>query len=530
MSEWQGRRQSLRQVLAKSLHDIRGGAADKPGPYSPTRSIGDIPGATSRSVGPNNLLRGDRPRPLEDASCHGRCLLFSKKPGDAKLIGEEINARINLHRKMDFLRYWIECTSMQGFGRACKEDMCVYRILGDVNMGWALGVVQCYNPIYGSISLFEWNGDEAAFDCATNWNEQGKYFKLVKLALADIDLRWVNQVSGRLPGGEWASSETRCSKDGGIQCKGDGPDSWPARVPRPSKKQRREEPVALDQFKPEGDEPGLDARKDAHVKRSTNSKRVWNEEKLPPINIGTGVGLLLLVTDQDNKPLKLDRATEIKKQHKDKFWLPLISNEDEPSLIVEYALIDKVRMRDIEGMDFDEESYAQDVIGILGSDIIIVKTLSTDYVEKILKTEEISNYNESTRLFVGDSAPSAEQLREKGFSTLDIGDLRIHYGVCSTAEFGDMIPLSWSFFQTKLQLVKVPHLVTEILKKAVGLSGSFLGRKTTLARGFCSFIGERSGVSASIFFRSAFLSSIFLSKHIAIRIRLSQVPLPVPAL
>ena len=499
---WLGRRQSLRLALAKSLLDIRGGAANEPGPYGPARSFGDFLGATSRSVGPTNLLGDDRPRRLEGAACRGRCLLFSKKPGEAKLTGERITSRMH-HDLMSVLLLWIECTSIQGNGSACKEDMCVYRILGDDDEGWTLGVVQCYNPIYGTISLFEWNGDEAAFDCATNWNEQRKYFKLVKLALADIDLRWVNQVSGRVPGGGWASSETRCSKDSGVQCLGDGPDSWPAHVPKRSKEEISEEPVALDQFKPEGDEPGLDAKNDAFVKR--NGKRDRNGEKLSPTKSAPNQkGMVILVTDKQNEPLKLARATEIDEQHKDKFWLPLISNDDEPSIVVEYALVPKEQLSDIEGIGFDEGQYAQDVMDKLGKDIATVSTVSTEGMEKILKTNEISGYAEAMRIFGGYSAPSADELRKRNFSTIDIGDIRIHYGVCSTTEFGNMIPLSCSFYQSTLQIIKVPHLITELLKKAVGPSGSFNDRKTTRSRGFCSFIGERSGVSEIILLAQCF--------------------------
>lgn len=138
----------------------------------------------------------------------------------------------------------------------------------------------------------------------------------------------------------------------------------------------------------------------------------------------------------------MGRATQIDARFKNKLLLPLDPSKGEQTPIVEYALVTNDQLRKIENMAFDEETYTEDVKDNLGSEVDIVMTLSTDNVEKILRTKDIVDYAGSIRVFVGDSAPSAVELRERNFSTLDIDDIQIHYGVFDTDEFGNMIPLS----------------------------------------------------------------------------------------
>ena len=166
----------------------------------------------------------------------GKCSLFTvAQPGGAtggkveggggNLIREEITARTHIDPD-SIVRRFIECTSMQGFDRACKQATCAFRKNGD--NGWTLAVVERYDPLGDSIAMYCWNGNEDAFSSKT-WDD--KNFVLVELALRDIELRWVNQVSGKAPGGGRVPEETRCHIDGAIQCLVGGPDKWPFNVP-----------------------------------------------------------------------------------------------------------------------------------------------------------------------------------------------------------------------------------------------------------------------------------------------------------
>lgn len=224
---------------------------------------------------------------------------------------------------------------------------------------------------------------------------------------------------------------------------------------------------------------------------------------MPPIKRAEGqTGLVVVITDEAGNPLPVERATEIGDRFKNRLWVPLIKSDCNSTPFLEYALIDKVRMRDIEGTEFDMESFPEQMREILGSEIDIVKTLSTDYVENILTKVDgaLENYQGSVRVFVGKSAPSAAELDKMNFETLSTDDenIKIHYKVCATTDFEAMIPLSWSFFQSDLHKIKVPFSVTELVNLAVGKNGSYSNRTTSLSFGSCSFVGPRTGVSASV--------------------------------
>ena len=378
---------------------------------------------------------------------------------------------------------------------------------------WSFGIVHsityCFdNQVDGDlISLLKWKGGlddhgRPNFSSCNDSESVLRHFQCYEYHPDEIDLYFVNFISGKLPMGMTIASDTTNPVDGGAQCSKNGPDVWNLGLPRyrscpgpvfPSDfefdvSDNMPDPVIIPNPILERERYRRVVRKSINTIRDDQlrqfakpPKRSMNRKQLC---------IVVVVEQRDGNPVTPKHCNRVPPSLKDRFVIGSPKELTDSNKRTLYCLSKKA-LKDL-------HSFYPDGVDIVGNAEDQLERILKIYSDREIELLDLSNitppvgekkWNGFYRLFAGQGRPPVDktfhQQTSMGF------DLRFKF--VDGDKFADYVPLDIGFFQSHFHGIKITQSIVEKINKVTGGKGTFSSRNCMGHTGELFYAGPRKG-------------------------------------
>lgn len=434
---------------------------------------------------------------LDEVFCQGTRGVWSIR-NDNSLEHQVISSRMALNKE-GISRYLI-CTCVNQLPQGCSGCFCVFR--RKTSNSWFLGVVESFFYLNhdgrDKIHLFRWTGKLAAigspaFYTAQSWDEMSPHFQRETFHLDEIDLFFINKVSGITFPNETISDDTRSVNDGGIQCSPFGPDQVPYRVPVQRSKNMNLNLLSLSTSptKPFFIKNGLKdtlrqrtrtklkdrkKRKVPHPPQQSELSKLWMKPtpRLPTLESKV---CAIYLTNSDGTSLKPDDL-QMEDDASNLFFFPSPSSSG--------------GCQEFYGISPNDYGIVcQKIDGISRQEAKEVLIEYSKASHTLFDSSSFTTGHSYTKIFV-DEVPSSTISSAENTTTHHLPRRQVTCHILPSRSCYEMIPLSASVVDPNLHGHKVTPSIIQRIILALGKNGLFTVRNRSPHRNFLSFIGQRS--------------------------------------
>ena len=206
------------------------------------------------------------------------------------------------------------------------------------------------------------------------------------------------------------------------------------------------------------------------------------------------LGLAVVVTDRDGRPLTKTDATRIPSQLKETLnFGSIVSSKNKESPLQQFFCLDGLAYDTLckkyaDGLPVTKD-YANEIDKVVGAHG--TRSYSLVSTDKIVSPSTSLNegFHWFTRQFAGDSAPSVDDSFQHIYA---VDGLIIHHKIVSAREYSQFSPLSIGMFHSAFHGIQINQDYINLLENATGSRGSYEGgREAMNHRGYLSYTGPR---------------------------------------